>query len=316
MKNFASWCKWAAASAALALLAACGGGDDPVNSASWASPAAFVPAGSASKSFAASGCSRSAMQGSSPLYTVSVVITSAGDMSVVGSTTVTGAPVTLVSIPFASATNANWGVSGTTQTPSYYISSTLRGVDMDTTWINVQISNPVTEQISMQPGQLYANNASDSSSIFCETVAGVSLQLSPSAARVAQNLGTAAGVTTYDTGSGYAGTITSGIMSWENQENSPEYSFFKLNLGSGELSASATATGTFSVVSLSLPTANSMGYPRGGYGESVCRNFDESGAVAKAVFLYYDTDVTAFYTGATAYGNKIFAGAYEGCGVK
>jgi hypothetical protein len=131
----------------------------------------------------------------------------------------------------------------------------------------------------------------------------LSLQLNADKARAAKNLGTEAGVTTFDAYDA-DGKIEGGNAFWTNLDSSPSYRALRFNLGTGDLSSSTTTTGTYSAVSLALPSTSNE---YGAYGESLSRN---NGFFAykdaKTICLSYNNYSleTGFATSATAYGNK------------
>jgi hypothetical protein len=302
--------KAAVAASLVSLLAACGGGggggasDAP--SVAWASPAAFVTPGAASKSFALANCSKYdyVADSNQTLYKATLLIASNGNMSISAATTTTGTVSEMVSIAFADARGSDWSASGTTQTPSYSIS------------MNQQFrSGSKSISAGDYAGDERYLNASlyDSSNttrvdfyINCDMTDRLALQMSPDQARAAKNLGTAAGVTTFD-GYDAEGRIEGGNAFWFNNYASSEYSNLRFNLGTGALASSTSTTGTYSPISLSLPSTNAES---GSYGESLNRN---SGSFynykeTKTICLTYNNEMLGkgFEMSATAYGNMFY----------
>ncbi len=145
-------------------------------------------------------------------------------------------------------------------------------------------------------------------SIGCDMTVRLALQIGPDQVRAAKNLGTAAGVTMFDSYDA-EGRIGGGNAFWFNSYVSTEYSNLRFNLSTGELSSSASATGTFSPISLALPTS-ANGSINGVYGESFSRgdsffNYKE----AKTICLGYRNEAfdKGFELSATAYGNMFYA---------
>ncbi len=310
-----------AASAALlvALLAACGGGGDdaaPAPDVAWASPAAF--AGASNKSYVLEGCrlatyvNLSALsmnevplgqsEGPPPgdlLYNAKLVIAANGDLSISAATTTTGTVSVLWSMPYASMTYSAWSVDGTVQTPSYSLSSYQQLPSMGGKSFNARSSLGGGEIFAEENSGL--GSESTSSRLSCGLTQPLALQFNPTSARAAKNLGSAAGVTTYDNRQ-VDGRIEGANAFWFNDSASAQYSNVRFNLASGELSSSASATGTYSAISLALPSTNSE---FGVYGETLERNnsyFDNVNA--KSICLGRDAGSTGFQLYATAYGNK------------
>jgi hypothetical protein len=193
-------------------------------------------------------------------------------------------------------------VDGTTQTPSYTISvyqQTRTG------------SKSFNGYSSAQSGRLEARNSDYSTNprvdfyISCDMTGKLALQMNADQARAAQNLGTAAGVTTFD-GLDAVGRIEGGNAFWLNNNSSPEYSNVRFNLSTGALASSTSTTGTYSPISLALPSTSTE---YGAYGESLSRNnsfftYKE----AKTICLSYNNQTTGkgFDLSATAYGNMFY----------
>ncbi len=310
--KFSSMIRASLAVSLVSLLAACGGGDSatPAPEVAWASPAVFVTPGAANKSFALSGCERRTYGQQVPnqtLYKASLLIASNGDVSILASTTETATATVIFSIAFADAKDSSWSVSGNTQTPTYslYVNQEVRDFEKS---INVYPQGDGGARLNAgeegRSGGYGINN--------CTMTDKLALQVNADSSRAAKNLGTAAGVTTYD-GYDADGRIEAGSAFWQSDnESAPDdkYNFMRFNLGTGELASSTSTTGTYSALSLSLP-AGTTSYSNGSYGESLSRfesNFDYKDAKSICVSSYSYDPVTDQESGfniyATAYGNK------------
>jgi hypothetical protein len=312
------------------LLAACGGGGGggggsaDSSGVAWASPAVFVTPGAADKTFGLD-CSRttytytystnSATQTQESLYTATLKISANGDTVVSAATSTTGTISVLQSIALAAAGNYGWNANGTVQTPTYslYVNQSGRGESKN---FNIYASgeryvlNGLPSEYSYPQGY-YVHKYYD-----CTMTDPLVLQAIPDAARAAKNLGTQAGVTTYD--NYYApGRIEGGSAFWqsdnESQVSNP-YDFMRFNLSTGELASSTSTTGTYSAISLSLPSSTTTS---GAYGESFERanSFFEY-KDAKTICLAkstYDPVADAgsnLEINATAYGQKLLPSSY------
>lgn len=305
MKTY-SLLKAAFAAAVVSLLAACGGGDDAAPDVAWASPAVF--AGAASKSYALAGCERSIydddegeyIEEDVPLYNAKLVIAANGDVSIQAATTTTGTVTTVWTMAYADAQNASWSASGTTQTPSYYLSMYQSGRNSYKSFY--AYSNVEGGYISFDSDDYDTDIETD---VDCNMTDKLALQINADQARAAKNLGSAAGVTTFDDYNA-EGRIEGGNAFWYNYSGSPQYNNMRFNLGTGELASSSSTTGTYSPISLALPSTN-MEY--GIYGESLTRNnsfFDYKDA--KSVCLGKEFEMSGFELVVTAYGNKFMPG--------
>ena len=309
-----TWLKTASAALLAAMLAACGGGgttSTPLPDVAWASPAVFVTPGAANKSFELTMCERDIEEGEDddehPLYKASLQIASNGDVSVVASTTETATATAVWSMAFADAQNTSWSVSGNTQTPTYSLNMYSGGGRSGYKSLNVyraQISE--TEFAYHVRTYVSDNNANTYIEIDCLLTGKLELQVNADQARAAKNLGTAAGVTTFDDYN-IDGRIEGGNAFWQQSNyESPgdKYNFMRFNLGTGELSSSNANTGTYAAISLSLPSGTSS---YGVYGETVSRNnsfFDYK--EAKSICLGFESMEAGFSLSATAYGNKFY----------
>ncbi len=319
-----------------ALIVACGGGggdgspnlDTAAPEVAWASPAVFVTPGAASKSFALSGCKQSSyiigIPGSTSvdLFNAKLTIASSGDVSVQAATSTLGPITALWSMTYANAQTVTWSVFGDLIDTGYsmrmdQISSSDRAVInlVSAPWFSVLNAN--------------RNTAAGGFSISCASVSDLLvLQVNINPARAAKNLGTAAGVTSFDSrylGEGNSGAINAGLATWSNASSPDAQRFLRFNLATGDLASSTASTGTFSPVSLALPATE---LEDGTYGETLTRGRTEFDSQdAKSACIRYDRRTpdsspdepsgNAFSFTVTAFGNK-FAPAPEfnlGCGL-
>lgn len=309
-----SWLKAASAGLLVALLAACGGGSTAPGAAAlpevaWASPAVFVTPGAANKSFALTGCERRIYNIDEPyqvLYKASLLIASNGDVSILASTTETATATVIFSIAFADAKESSWSVGGNTQTPTYSLYVNQSGRDFDR-YFSVYSRSDSQSLNAGEEGNSAGYDIRD-----CMLTDKLALQVNADQARAAKNLGTTAGVNTYD-GDDADGRIEAGIAFWQNENTAApgdKYNFMRFNLGTGELASSASTTGTYSPISFSLPSGTTT---YGAYGESLSRfesEFDYKDAKSICVSSYtYDPQTeqeSGFGVYATAYGNKFY----------
>lgn len=308
-----TWLKCASAALLAALLSACGGGgapsSTPLPEVPWASPAVFVTPGAASKSFALTGCTTGSLEigmeqpqalDRQNLYNASLQIASNGDVSILASTTQTATATVMLTIAYADASAISWEAFGNTQAPAYGLAIAKFASE------NAQ-SGSVIYVAQVTPLGAYGLEASASGedTIECMLSEPLALQLNADQARAAKNLGTAAGVTTFD-GRSAVGRIEGGNAFWEsNTAPSPsdQYNFMRFNLTTGELASNSTGTGTFAPISLSLPSVTTT---YGGYGESILRGNSYFGEKeAKGICLdYYDQQANqGFSIDAYASGN-------------
>lgn len=311
MKTY-SLLKAAFTAAVVSLLAACGGGDNAAPDVAWASPAVF--AGAASKSYALQGCSGGfggdGIDGySGSFYNASLNITSNGNVSISAATTTTGTVSVLWSLAYADAQNASWSVYGNTAEAGYNLSMN-----------NSSRSGSSSVFAEYSPEGSYLNVSRSSSSgglgMTCIFTTPLALQINPDQARAAKNLGSAAGVTTFDD---YRtdGSIEGDNAFWQSNsesESSSAYDFMRFNLKTGDLSSSSSSTGTYASINLSLPsTTNTLGV----YAESLQRNngfydYKEAKTICLSK-LTYDMSVeseSGFVLNATAYGSKLMPSSY------
>lgn len=289
--------KAALVAAVVSFLAACGG-SDPAPNVGWASPAAFVPAGASSKSFGLQSCTINSASYQGDLYSASLVIASNGDVSVLAATTSTAAAVTQWSLPFAQATQSSWQVNGTVEEPYVFASV-------------VQETTNTFRQLSLGSGSgesgMYVYESNSMFEISCNGINTVTLQINPDATRAANNLGTAAGVNTFD--DVYAdGSIEGGNAFWDNGYGfgSEDRRYIRFNLGSGALASATATSAAYTAISLNLPT-NASG-DEGSYSETLQRNSSEfQNQDAKTICLssYSNSQEDYYFLGATAYGNKL-----------
>jgi hypothetical protein len=311
------------------LLAACGGGGGgdaaapaaPLPPVAWASPAVFVTPGASSKSFALTGCtlrtnvdsynynptySYSNTSTTVDLYTATLVVESSGDVSLKAATTLTGTINSLWSMAYSDASYMNWSVGGTSQTPSYAINANeqLRnGNRYMNVYSSVEQSNVelnLNTNVSVNSMQTYT-----SVRLGCEMVDKLALQVLADQARAAKNLGTAAGVNSFDNYD-VQGSIEGGKAFWVDPNAMPQFSNLRFDLATGELASSTLKTGTYSPLSLALPSGE---FEEGAYRESINRgNSDFGYKEAKGIYVCknnYAND-TGFSIYATAYGNKFY----------
>jgi hypothetical protein len=323
-----SWLKTASTSLLVALLAACGGGGGssttPVPEVAWASPAVFVTPGAASKSFALAGCRKyteiqsdnyndeeswQRTESTVDLYTATMVIESNGDVSFKAATTVTGTVSELWRMTFTEARSMNWSVYGTTQTPSYTLNG-YQNLRDGQKYVNVYgNSEEPSVEFDVDTYQSYSSGYTNTYVDFdCNMTDMLALQINADQARAAKNLGTAAGVNSYD--DYYAdGRIDGGKAYWENvideEYTLPQYAHMRFDLASGELASSATSGGTYTAVSLALPSSTSS---FGLYGESIERAQSFYGYKdAKTICIASIPNVSSeegFAVVVTAYGSK------------
>jgi hypothetical protein len=320
--------KAALAASLLSLLAACGGGGDtaapatPLPPVAWASPAVFVTPGAANKSFGLTGCTLSTnidtynynvspstysnTSTSVNLHTATLVIDSSGDVSLKAATTVTGTINSLWIMAYSDAAYMNWSVGGTSKTPSYTINANeqLRNGNR---YMNVYSSVEQSEVRLEFNTNVYVNNIRTYTSVGlnCEMVDKLALQVLADQARAAKNLGTAAGVNSFDNYD-VQGSIEGGKAFWADSNALPQFSNLRFDLATGELASSTSKTGTYSPLSLALPSGE---FEEGAYSESINRGRSEFGYKdAKGIYICknnYAND-TGFSIDATAYGNKFY----------
>ena len=133
----------------------------------------------------------------------------------------------------------------------------------------------------------------------------LALQVNVDAARAAKNLGSAAGVDTFDNYE-VPGRIEGGKAFWADSGAMPQFRNLRFDLATGQLASSASTTGTYSPLSLSLPTGETA---FGSYGESLNRNSsDFLYKDAKGICLSKsDSDTeTSYSVNAFAYGNRFY----------
>ncbi len=295
-----------------ALLAACGGGDSATApEVVWASPAVFVTPGAASKSYALKGCERSVRNTridgpivETVLYKATLVIASSGDMSISASTTDNGTPSVVFSRAFADAQNVGWSVQGSAQTFTYSINNRRDdNRNQFTNQLNIYEDTEGGEVFGYLDGEDLDSVTNLRTDINCDLAERLQLQVNANEARAAKNLGTAAGVTTFDSYEA-DGRIEGDNAFWYSRSGSPEFQHWRFNLKTGALASSSTSTGTYTTTSLALPTGTNE---YGSYGESKSRNnsfFDYK--EANSICLGRDSQSSGFSLSATAYGNKFY----------
>jgi hypothetical protein len=225
--------------AAVAILAACGGSDDPVataaqmdsaaHTAPFASPAMFLGPGQASKAFPLTGCGQG-------VQSATFTIFSNGDMALTGALSGTTTISQIKRINYADATGASVsaGNSG--------------GVFAD-----VSLSQ-VSDYLSAYSSGFFSSNSS-AGTINCNfTGSALSLAVLPSAARLSSEM--LSGITSIDTSrlSG-TGTFAAPLAYWDNYGTSSSYAgvrYFSLNMTTGAFTTSPSP---------SIPRVSETTYP-------------------------------------------------------
>lgn len=235
---------------AVALLAACGGGNDaPANDVAWASPAYIVPAGAASKSIALTECDAN-------VQTATLVVTSAGDMIFSGAPDGTTTVSVLNRINYSSATyRFVQGTNGEGGPSAFVELDKEQGEDYDYMYAGTGGG-----------GYFYSQKeSSPSHSINCSLTSGTTsfaLTSLPSAARVASLM--TSGVTSISTTSGQPGTsatFAGGVATWDGiGSGTSPYRYVQFNVNTGALATGATATGTFTATTINIPTTPTSTY--------------------------------------------------------
>lgn len=310
--------------AAAVVLAACGGGGGGAAApeVAWASPAVFVTPGASSKAYALAGCTLDSYDSQTretefdgPLYQASLNISSNGDLSIVAAKTDGGARAEVWSQPFAQAGEVGWAVAGSSSQSEYMLRTYYEEQSAETVANRYMEKYLVADTHGEGNGQLYARDEDSKgldSTIRCNMADLLALQVNIDGARAAKNLGAGAGVTTYDD-SHADGRIESGFAYWYGRNGAAQYDHKRFNLATGELASSASASGPYTPISVSLPVTPSYGT----YSEGLVRNAYESEDL-KSVCLYsYSTPTdasgqerpkisssTGYYIEASAYGNK------------
>ncbi len=279
----------------IALLAACGGSESPAGAAAgadpakplpevpWGSPAVFVTPGQTSASFALNGCyfDDEAKDIEGNLYQAKLVITSSGDVSIMGTTSaeVSAVPETLFSMKFAEATLANWGVLGTVEAPTYSLYMMKLGRTPDDGGVQFGVNaQTFAEDI---PEGIFAEDNQQGKEIYgCSLESPLALKTLINEARVAKHM--TQGVTAVDDyflgfdGEALPSSVEGDLIAW----SFPPIEFigeipqtnFRFNSASGVLSTSTgtDTTAPMSTVSFALPSGASE--QSGWYRESTCRN--------------------------------------------
>jgi hypothetical protein len=332
--RFTSVFRAAVAVSLAGLLAACGGGGGgggvpsgsgaapaELPSVAWASPAVFVTPGAASKSFELANCRRTTdsysyvndqyqgyQRGETDLYTASFVITSSGNVSMNAAVTSTGSVSNLWNLVFADAIGSNWGASGTTQTPSFSLSgyTSSRGANSNFNMSSSADFGSAYFSTYNRPADSSTNSYTDTYAyINCGMVTKLALQVNVDGARAAKNLGTAAGVNSFDDYD-LPGRIEGGKAFWRDSNALPEFSQLRFDLATGELASSSTTTGRYSPLSLTLPSSETE---FGSYSESLTRNqsnFNFKDAKGICLNKSDSSNDTGFSVNAYAYGNRFY----------
>jgi hypothetical protein len=316
--NKMTWLKSASAALLAAMLAACGGGggttSTPLPEVAWASPAAFVPPGSSSKVFKLlsgdfkGACYRSndGEESSSELHSPTLVITSAGDVSMLAASVQGNTPTVQFEVKFADLSFSSFRASGTAETPSFSLQ--LLQLGRSVKYLNVD-----SDEDGRSSLELGIEGEDESSfDIECDMVDTLVLQVQPTAARVAKNLGTESGAKTYDDYY-FEGGISAEFAMWsygnqmisslEAPQGSNEGYSYRANLKTGELALlTNAASATYAPISLDLPSGAQQN--SGHYEEGVCRQsvfFDYKEAKSLSV---YRSDLNGPPIGISRYGDK------------
>jgi hypothetical protein len=222
----------------------------------------FVTPGATSKSFAMDGCTRDGSLNTgiintnstyqpiptSSLYTATLVIASSGDVSMKAATTETGTVSTLWNVGFAKLQNTAWSVSGTSETPSYTLSgdSNERGENRNYAVYSEAGNAYVYLNSFSRERDTSTNRYTDTYvNIRCNLIDPLALQVNVDAARAAKNLGSAAGVDTFDNYD-VPGRIEGGKAFWSDLSAMPQFSNLRFDLATGQLASSPSSTGTYS----------------------------------------------------------------------
>ena len=236
------------------------------------------------------------------------MIASSGDISMKAATTEMGTISTLWNVGFTNLQNTAWSVSGTAQAPSYNVSGEVEVGD-NGQYFNIYSaqdkSNVELESRSFQTDSSTNTLTETFVNIQCYLIDPLALQVNVDAARAAKNLGSAAGVDTFDDNA-VSGRIEGGKAFWIDSTAMSQFCNLRFDLATGELASSSSTIGTYSPLSLSLPTGERE---FGSYSETLNRN-DEfySFKDAKGVCLNridYNAE-TSFSVNATAYGNRFY----------
>jgi hypothetical protein len=330
--NHVTSIKTGVACALMALLAACGGGGSssvvggsgvgdaaaPVvvapkfNNAAWSSPAVFVPAEQANVKLALGRC---IVGEDEAIERAQLVIASNGDIRITKTSDDGAESSTLFELPFADNKLTGWAASGTAQSPTFYILGLTTDPEVNQLskiFIATTGEGVITGGQERQVRLIAAEGNSDADNIQCESVEMPVVYANLGNARVAQNFGTAAGVTDYDESEDTAvGAVVGTMAFWENNtqfgEWSPEYDNLRFDLTTGELAARGAEGSPYTPVSLNLPQANAEGTTNGIYAEGTCRNsFIFGDALAKFILVSLSDEPNNKYLtiDAFAYGNK------------
>jgi hypothetical protein len=307
-----SWLKTASAGVLMALLAACGGGggasSTPAPEVPWASPAVFVTPGQSSEKYSLQSCTKringynentstSIPEVNQQLVSATLSISADGVASLSASVSPTGTVSTQWSLEFGDAQYSSWSVEGSAQTPSYYID--MSQSNRSYKYMNVY-SNADEGSLEAYENS-YSAGISTNTYYRCNLATPLALKVNADQARAAKNLGTAAGVTTFD--NYYVdGRIESAKAFWSDNRAMADYSNLRFDLATGQLASSSSSSGTYTNVSLALPTAAGE---YGAYSENIERNSSfYNRKDAKSICLSFESPSRAFDINATAYDNK------------
>jgi hypothetical protein len=280
-----SWIRAAGALSVVALLAACGGGGDtalapdapPPQPVAWGSPAAFVPQGAAQKSLALNDCRLSVSDEGDALYKASLKIAANGDVSIAASSDPETSPTVIWSASYEQAQGTSWLAGGTAQTPTFILGMQEKKDEMLYALLissDVNARYLIAQMYQLVPSFDEEGEFSEqTTTIFCAFSEPLTLQIQPSAARAAANLGVPAGVTGLFAGLEEIAAIEGGLITWQNGLSSEGNARMQFDLNSGSLAVAAAGQGPFTKLDFSLPAAQTVdGSPSvlGVYAESSC----------------------------------------------
>jgi hypothetical protein len=232
--------------AATAILAACGGSDNPtagspevpVPPVPFASPALIVPAGQASKVIPLSGCSNA--------QTATLTVNSSGDMILTGAPTGTTTIGEILRINYSTA--------------SYrYVEADINDVGPGVVRAYIHLRDASGNNIYSRntSNYLIAYKQSNDTNYNCSLTNGSSsyaLTVPPSSARLSSEM--LSGITGITTTNVLSGTFTGGVAYWDNDRfvNGPDQNvrYFSLNMSTGAFTTSPSP---------SVPPTSVTSYP-------------------------------------------------------
>jgi hypothetical protein len=332
--NMFTWLKTSALALSMSLLAACGGSDSPspaadgstplplqsIKPADWGSPAVFVTPGQSSASFALTGCDLASQNFEGPLNKAKLVISSSGDVSIMGttSTAADATPQPVIEFKFSDMTLANWAVQGTVEDPTYSIHMRKRGAERNgqDDGSRFRVNDPFFEGgEGFGSGQVVAHDYAKPLYInLCQLVDPLALKTLVNEARVATHM--AQGAKQVDTffsqfeqeplPNGVDGDVIYwAFPAFEFFESLPQFNY-RFNSATGVLLSSEGTDTTAPMTTVSFALPSSTNTESGGYyGESVCRNtqFYEFKEAKTLAILKEDSPIGALF--ATRYGEKL-----------